>query len=470
MRPSDPDGRSPGKGTDPTLTEDKGPDSISSGKPGVLALVVCWASEPERVGQALFVPPTRKGTSYLFGRGDVEPDDPHPRVRFAAETGGEVVDRGAVSIPQISRRQLVFRAQGVEALEIENVGRCRMAHNGAECSSARAVPGDTIRLGGQLLFLCVARTILRSAMPGGYDDHPFGQADSDGIVGESQPAWDLRRQIAFVAGEVGHVLISGASGTGKELVARAIHARSKRRAAPLLARNASTFPEGIIDAELFGNMRNYPNPGMVERQGLIGAADGSSFFLDEIAELPAPLQAHLLRVLDEGEYQRLGETAVRHSDFRLIAATNRPERLKHDFAARFRFTIEVPDLNARREDVPLLARHLLRDKSREPLGLSTIEALVRRTYDTHTRELEGAIWRVLGGQQIPAQPPLSVEARGAPLPRVKQPDAVDPKTVTKETIEAAMEKHGGVIEQVWRALGLSSRHALNRLLAKHKLR
>jgi two-component system nitrogen regulation response regulator GlnG/two-component system response regulator HydG len=437
----------------------------------VLALVVCWASESERLGQALFVPPTKKGTSYLFGRGDADRDDPHPRVRFAAEKGGEIVDRGTVSIPQISRRQLVFRAQGAEALEIENVGRCRMFHNGSECTSARAVSGDTIRLGGQLLFLCVARTVLRGSMPSGYEDHRFGHADADGIVGESQPAWDLRRQIAFVAGEAGHVLVSGASGTGKELVARAIHARSKRRAAPLVARNASTFPEGIIDAELFGNMRNYPNPGMVERQGLIGAADGSSLFLDEIAELPASLQAHFLRVLDAGEYQRLGETTVRRSDFRLIAATNRPERLKEDFAARFRFTLEVPDLNARREDVPLLVRHLLRDQGREPLGLSTLEALVRRTYETHTRELEGAIWRVLGGQGIPAPSKSpSVEAPGAPSPQADQADTVDPKTVTKEAIEAAMETHGGVIEQVWRALGLSSRHALNRLLAKHKLR
>jgi two-component system nitrogen regulation response regulator GlnG/two-component system response regulator HydG len=463
----------------PTLTEDQGPESHRSGRPPVIGLVLCWsAHEPDRLGQVLFVPPTKKGGSYLFGRGDAGPDDPCPRLRFSTDTSGEIVDRGAVSNPQISRRQLLLRAQAAEVLEIENMGRCRMYHNGAERSTACVVPGDMIRLGGQLLLLCISRVIWNLSVPSGYEDHRFGHADSDGLVGESHAAWDLRRQIAFVATETGHVLIQGASGTGKELVARAIHRRSQRKGTALVARNAATFPEGIIDAELFGNMRNYPNPGMVERQGIIGAADGSSLFLDEIAELPAPLQAHLLRVLDEGEYQRLGETTMRRSDFRLIAATNRAEQLKHDFAARFRFTIDVPDLNARREDVPLLIRHLLREKREgadgraAAIGISDMETLVRRRYATHVRQLEAAIWRVLAGQ------PISNASDSAPPPatltesseRLRRASTVDPRTITKDAIEKAMNAHGGVLEQVWRTLGLSSRHALNRLLVKHKLR
>src|SRR5690348_15490748 len=128
----------------------------------------------------------------------------------------------------------------------------------------------------------------------------------------------------------GHVLLTGASGTGKELAARAIHALSKRSGQRLVARNAATLPESLIDAELFGNAKNYPNPGMAERAGLVGQADGSTLFLDEIAELPSSSQAHLLRVLDDGEYHRLGDGLARRSDFRLVAATNRDvSSLKH---------------------------------------------------------------------------------------------------------------------------------------------
>src|SRR6185295_18995653 len=107
------------------------------------------------------------------------------------------------------------------------------------------------------------------------------------------------------------------------LVARALHSRSGM--SKLTSRNAATLPEALVEAELFGNLKNYPNPGMPERPGLIGAADGGCLFLDEFAELPQPAQAHLLRALDQGEYQRLGDATVRHARFRLIAATNRPE-------------------------------------------------------------------------------------------------------------------------------------------------
>ena len=139
-------------------------------------------------------------------------------------------------------------------------------------------------------------------------------------------------------------LLLGESGTGKELAARAVHQLSQRGRQQFVARNAATLPAGLIDAELFGNAKNYPNPGMPERRGLIGEADGGSLFLDEIGELPVELQAHLLRVLDgDGEYQRLGEGVARRSNFRLIAATNRdPSTLKHDLAARFTARIELP--------------------------------------------------------------------------------------------------------------------------------
>src|SRR5262249_51707936 len=200
-------------------------------------------------------------------------------------------------------------------------------------------PGDTLELGRQMVFLCVRRPAWITGAPPA-EEHSFGDADAHGIVGESPVIWQLRERIAFVGPRSGHALIHGESGTGKELVARALHACSLRTGRPLVARNAATIPEGLVDAELFGNVRNYPNAGMPGRPGLIGEADGGTLFLDELAELPVSLHAHLLRVLDGGEYTRLGEARPRRSDFRLIGATNRPESaLKHDVLARLTFRI-----------------------------------------------------------------------------------------------------------------------------------
>src|SRR5262249_4513267 len=151
----------------------------------------------------------------------------------------------------------------------------------------------------------------------------FGAPDPHGILGESPAAWALREHLSLAAHSGQHILLLGQSGTGKELAARAIHALSPRRDKPFIARNAATFPEGLVDAELFGTAKGYPNAGSPERPGLIAEADGGTLFLDEIGELPAHLSSHLLRVLDRGgEYQRLGESRVRRSDLRVVAATN----------------------------------------------------------------------------------------------------------------------------------------------------
>ena len=157
---------------------------------------------------------------------------------------------------------------------------------------------------------CAACTVsLRgasSAAPNAEFVHEFGAADRHGIVGESPAAWELRGRVAFSAGRDAHVLITGPSGTGKELVARAIHESSARHTRSLVARNASTFPSTLIDAELFGNLANYPNADAgtprADRAGRFARLCSST----RLASWPADLQAHLLRVLDSGEYQRLG--------------------------------------------------------------------------------------------------------------------------------------------------------------------
>jgi DNA-binding NtrC family response regulator len=285
----------------------------------------------------------------------------------------------------------------------------------------------------------------------------------------------------------------GASGSGKELAARALHALSDRRRRPLVARNAATIPESLVDAELFGNTKNYPNPGMADRPGLIGEANGSVLFLDEIAEIPAAMQAHLLRVLDGGEYHRLGESAARRSDMRLIAATSRrPGDLKHDLLARFTYRIEVPDLNARREDVPLLIAFLLQrlgesdpalkealdapgGEDLRGISLGLCAQLVERVYIGNLRELErlllqafvesgGAPLGSIEGVTELAETPTSPGETVPPPPMASESDELRP-----ERIQAVLDQHNGRIEAASKALGLKNRFVLGRLIAKYGL-
>jgi DNA-binding NtrC family response regulator len=369
-----------------------------------------------------------------------------------------------------------------------------MRINGRECDDGIVGDGDTIAFRQELLLLCVRRAPCPAPLH--YWEAAgatrFGDTDAAGIVGESPAAWRVREQIAFAAKSGQHVLIVGESGTGKELTARAVHRLSSRATHALVARNAATFPAGLIDAEVFGNARNYPNPGMADRPGLVGQADGGFLFLDEIGELPLELQSHLLRVLDAGgEYQRLGEPTIRRSDFRLLAATNRnPSELRHDLMARLIATISLPTLAERREDIPLLLRHLaLRAAKRSPelagrflerkddasfvrIDAKLVDALVRRRrYRANTRELEGLLWRamaasrgdvIIGSEDVTAEPP---DANGDE-PHGAAPLRAPNRKLSTEEIRETLRRESGNVARAAKSLGLSSRYALYRMLAK----
>jgi two-component system nitrogen regulation response regulator GlnG/two-component system response regulator HydG len=370
--------------------------------------VVLWSrNEPERTGEVLLVPPSVE--PWIFGRGETSPGE--RRLALVRQRPAANQLTGPLGSLRISRVQLQLTALGAGALEVDNAGRCPLTIDGREESRAAIRPGAVLELHNELLLLCTTRP---TTLPGiaEYPHHPFGQVDDHGLLGESPALWALRGAIAAAAQRSAHVLVLGESGAGKELVAQALHARSDRAAKTLVSRNATTIPEGLLDAELFGNLRNYPNPGTPERPGLIGQASGSTLLLDEFAELPPNLQAHLLRVLDGGEYQRLGEAVSRRSDFRLVAATNRPEGdLKHDVLARLKIRITVPGLGERREDIPLLAAHLLRrhaitesqlsgqhfhEGSPHPrLSPALVSALVTHRYTTHVRELDALLLTAL---------------------------------------------------------------------------
>ena len=476
--------------------------SSSSGverTPAITLVVVGCPDEPWRVGDVALLASPESAEARLLGRGSSQPDDPCPRLSFARMTAGAIEVALPLGLPRISRAQAFVRRVGDGAIEVRNVGRSELLHDDEPVDVALVRPGETLQFGRQLLLLCVSRAAGMRATEGVYATERFGEADRHGIVGESDAVWTLRRRISFVAGRAGHVLIHGSSGTGKELIASAIHALSNRRDRPMVSRNAATIPDGIVDAELFGNVRNYPNQGVPERPGLIGQANGSTLFLDEFAELPPAVQPHLLRVLDGGDYQRLGEATARRSDLRLIAATNRPiEVIKEDLRARFMFLIELPQLNDRRDDIPLLVRHLLRKFARQdasvarrifPSGnweqepnvsLAMLRALVTHTYRTHMRELEGLLWRAIETSRgseldLAGLPDIvgKVDSNGGPTEGASPqrsggpPDATASDALTREKIQATLDEHNGKVELAWRALGLTNRYVLRRLIAKY---
>jgi DNA-binding NtrC family response regulator len=461
-------------------------------------LLIAWSlDEPERLGESAEI-----NGPVVLGRGDIDPADDRPRARFGQARPGVTRPGPALAEARLSRQQLLIDPLPQGRLALRSIGRCRMFVNGVETSEAQVGDGDTVLFRNALLLLVARRPPLPALRQWSRSAHDFafGTADPFGIVGESAAAWTLRDQLAVVAGASLHVLIHGPSGAGKELAARAIHRLSRRAERPLVARNAATFTDTLIDAELFGNIKNFPNVGTPERIGLIGEADRSSLFLDEIGELPTALQAHLLRLLDrDGEYHRLGEAKPRKADVRVLAATNRDiETLKHDFLARLTARVSLPPLAERPEDVPLIARHVLEglaDRSPE-LALRFFErrhgkraearvmpelmaALVRHPWALNIRELERVLWvavstshgdyiglgpetqaELLKAQDKPPERGVSEVVKIA-TPRVELPD--------RERVVAALAAAKGRVAQASNALGLTSRYVLYRLMRQYGL-
>jgi two-component system nitrogen regulation response regulator GlnG/two-component system response regulator HydG len=480
------DGSTTSPGIEPWLLD----EHRAAGAREASALAIVWSAvEPHRIGEVALL--DGDGAPRLLGRGVARLDDPAPRLAFVRQRPGQAEACGPLEARGISRHQLLLTARG-PAIAFERRGSARVLLNGHAADTGVAQPGDTLSVENQLVLYCARRTsplpVGRTGAPGA--PAPFGAPDADGIVGESVAAWALRDEIAFTAASSAHVLILGESGTGKELVARALHRRSTRGAKPLVARSAVSLPDTLIDAELFGHARDYPNAGMPMREGLLGAADGTSLFLDEIGELPHSLQAHLLRVMDAGgHYHRLGESSARRSDVRFIAATNRPlSALKEDFGARFALHVHVPPLAERREDVPLLCHHVVETiaaRSPElcapfvaigPTGArfhrfdpTFMEGLVRHPYVMQVRELTELLWASLRESQGPLLQRPRAMARGAQADAPPATASGARPEPTADEIRAALARHGGNQSKAYLDLGLSSRYALRRLLKKHRI-
>jgi len=227
------------------------------------------------------------------------------------------------------------------------------------------------------------------------------------IVGRSSALRNVLKQVDLVAPTDASVLILGESGTGKELVTREIHKRSLRRGRPLIKVNCASIPRELYESEFFGHVKGAFTGALKDRAGRFEAAKGGTLFLDEVGEIPLELQTKLLRVLQEGQYERVGEEITRQTDVRIIAATNRDlkreiekGRFRQDLYYRLNvFPIDVAPLRSRREDIPLLAEHFLELISRRTnrpvprLSQANLLQLQRYEWPGNVRELQNVIER-----------------------------------------------------------------------------
>lgn len=234
--------------------------------------------------------------------------------------------------------------------------------------------------------------------------HSFGE-----IVGQSQALKRVLDQVELVAPTDASVLILGESGTGKELIARAIHERSKRADGPMTKVNCAAIPRELFESEFFGHARGAFTGAVKDRPGRFERADGGTIFLDEVGEIPLELQSKLLRVLQEGSFERIGEEKTRTVNVRIIAATN-TDLEKDVEAGRFRqdlyfrlsvFPLQLPPLRRRKEDIPLLAKYFIQQTCRK-MGLPELtlkerhaKELMAHPWSGNVRELQNAVERAV---------------------------------------------------------------------------
>jgi len=326
----------------------------------------------------------------------------------------------------------------------------------------------------------------------GANRHLQAQLNLDhNMVGDSKPMRDVYRRISRVAPTDSTVLITGESGTGKELVARAIHRNSPRAEKPFVAINCAAITETLLESELFGHEKGAFTGAIAQKKGKLETAEGGTVFLDEIGELSLALQAKLLRVLQDHQFDRVGGTKFVRVDFRLIAATNRDLEaaiesggFRRDLYYRLNVvSLVLPPLKERRDDITLLAGWFLRrhaDKAKRPLsGFSTEALACLRAYDWpgNVRELENAIEHavVLGLDSVILPddlPDAIVEAAasgtvadGAASMRFH--DAV--KQTKKDLILKAVEEAHGNYNAAARLLGLHPNY-LHRLIKNLQLK
>jgi hydrogenase-4 transcriptional activator len=315
------------------------------------------------------------------------------------------------------------------------------------------------------------------------------------IIGDSPAIKEALARIGLVAPTNANALILGESGTGKELIARAIHRHSGRKGHPLIKVNCATIPKELYESEFFGHVKGAFTGAVSDRVGRFEAADGSTLFLDEVGEIPLSLQGKLLRVLQEGEFERVGEARTRKVDVRIIAATNknlavevRAGRFREDLYYRLNvFPIEITPLREHKEDIPLLAAHFTAELSRRlnrtapPLTQANLMDLMAHDWPGNVRELQNVIERALilspsgrlrldlpriNGEVLAAGRNLSRDPRRPPAPILNETEI---KALQKQNMLSALIRSGWKIygpDGAARALGIKPTTLIERMRSR----
>jgi formate hydrogenlyase transcriptional activator len=313
------------------------------------------------------------------------------------------------------------------------------------------------------------------------EDEIRSELSFDEIVGRSEALRRVLKQVETVAPTESTVLISGETGSGKELIARAIHDRGARRGRTFVKLSCAAIPTGLLESELFGHQKGAFTGAIADRVGRFELASGGTVFLDEIGEVPLELQPKLLRVLQEREFERLGNSKTLRTDARLIAATNRDLAAMVE-AGTFRadlfyrlnvFPIHVPALRERAEDIPLLVRHFVQQLGRrmkkavETIPAEAMSALARYDWPGNIRELQNLIERslILTKGPVLKVPLDELKAHGAHAPGSARPRTL--QEAEREHVLAALEETRWVLGG---ANGAAARLGMNRSTLQFRLK
>jgi formate hydrogenlyase transcriptional activator len=308
------------------------------------------------------------------------------------------------------------------------------------------------------------------------ESEPRNEPLFEEIVGNSQALRCVLREIETVAPADSTVLIYGETGTGKELIARAVHNLSSRKSGSFVRLNCAAIPRDLLESELFGHERGAFTGAVSQRVGRFELAHRGTIFLDEIGEIPLELQPKLLRVLQEREFERLGSTRTLRSDARLIAATNRDleemvdeQKFRLDLYYRLNvFPIRVPALRERREDIPLLVRHFVQQFSQRnnrvinSVPAETMEALVRYHWPGNIRELQNVIERAV---IVSKSPVLNVPLTALKSGRIQKLGEIAPNVPELEHENPPEENLHHILEETERTHILRALEACNGVIA-----